>query len=87
MSWQAQKLCTDVGDYELVVEKQKRNWECEQTFESWKWSVIYHGTVVSSGSVNDVEEAKIKAQASVPESVEEESENEDNKGSGSSCCD
>lgn len=24
MSWHIQRLCTDVGDYELVVEKQKK---------------------------------------------------------------
>lgn len=69
MSWTAQKLCTDIGEYELIVEKQKYNWECEQKMESWRWSVIYHGTVVASGSVNDVEEAKIKAEANVPQNA------------------
>lgn len=71
LEWQAQKLCTDIGEYELIVEKQKQHWECEQKMESWKWSVVYHGTVVASGSVNDVEEAKTKAEKSVPESAED----------------
>ena len=67
--WQAQRLCIDVSDYELVVEKQKQHWNCEQTNESWKWSVIYHGASVASGSVNDLEEAKQRALANVPESI------------------
>ena len=79
MSWQEQRLCTDVGEYELIVEKQKRNWECEQSVESWKWSVIYHGTMVSSGYGNDVEEAKIKAQKNVPEDAHAD-ENDDGDG-------
>ena len=66
MSWKAQRFCTDVGGYELIVEREKNNWQCEQSRESWKWCVIYHGTIVASGSVNDKEEAKIKAVASVP---------------------
>lgn len=68
LNWQQQKLCTDVENYELIVEKQKRNWECDQKQESWKWSIVYHGSVVSSGSANDVESAKKLAQANVPES-------------------
>jgi len=71
LDWQEQKLCSDIGDYELIVEKQKRDWECEQTSESWKWTVVYHGSVISSGSVNDVEEAKQKAEANVPDSAEQ----------------
>lgn len=66
VSWSTQRMCTDVGDYELIVERQKRNWECEQKSESWKWSVVYHGSVLSSSSVNDLEEAKQKALANVP---------------------
>ncbi|MAS88108.1 MAG: hypothetical protein CMH30_09070 [Micavibrio sp.] len=34
--WQVQKLCTDVKDYELSIEKQKTDWQCEQRRESWK---------------------------------------------------
>lgn len=69
MAWIAQKLCTDIGEYELVVEKQKKNWECSQEIESWKWMTVYHGSVIASGSVNDMEEAKIKAEANVPASA------------------
>ena len=75
VEWQEQKLCTDIGDYELVVEKQKRDWECEQTIESWKWQVVYHGSIIASGSVNDQEEAKQTAVANVPESAAETAKN------------
>lgn len=64
--WQIQKLCSDVQDYELTVEKQKQNWECEQKRESWKWSVAYHGSVVASGSVNSSNDAMAQAKANVP---------------------
>ncbi len=66
MDWHAQRLCTDVGNYELIVEKQKQHWQCEQKRDSWKWSVIYHGAIVASGSVNSEHEAKVKAEANVP---------------------
>lgn len=71
MTWQPQRLCTDVGEYELIVEKQKRDWQCEQSMESWKWSVVYHGTIVASGSVNEMDAAKKQAQANVPESADD----------------
>ena len=64
--WIVQKSCKDVGDYELVIEKQKTNWNCEQKNESWKWSISYHGSIVSSGSVQSVEQAKKTAEANVP---------------------
>ncbi|MBI1301921.1 MAG: hypothetical protein GC137_09735 [Alphaproteobacteria bacterium] len=73
--WLVQKMCTDIEDYELSVEKQKTNWECKQTRESWRWIVSYHGSVVASGSVNSADEAKEKALASVPmppEAIDEE---------------
>lgn len=69
--WQVQKICLDVQDYELSIEKQKTHWNCEQTRESWKRVVAYHGSIVASGSVNSVEEAKIKAVANLPCSEEE----------------
>lgn len=65
--WVTQKLCTDVGDYELIVEQQKTHWNCEQKRESWKWAISYHGTLVASGSVNSLDEAKILAIANIPE--------------------
>jgi len=66
-NWEVQKFCTDIGEYELSIEKQKKHWECEQNHESWKWIVSYHGSVVSSGSVNSVDEAKQRALANVPQ--------------------
>lgn len=66
MNWVVQKMCTDVGEYELIVEKQKAHWECEQRLESWKWIVSYHGSIVANGSVNNPDEAKIRALANVP---------------------
>lgn len=70
MNWQQQSLCTDIGDYELIVEKQKRDWKCEQATESWKWLVVYHGSIVASGSVNDMELAMKQAEANVPQSAQ-----------------
>jgi hypothetical protein len=65
-TWEVQKMCSDVKDYELTIEKQKTDWECEQKRESWKWAVSYHGSIVASGSVNSSEEAMEKAVANVP---------------------
>lgn len=65
-TWQVQKMCVDVEDYELVIEKQKTDWECEQKRESWKWSVSYHGSIVARGSVQDADEAMTQAYANVP---------------------
>lgn len=65
--WNTQKLCTDVGEYELLVEKQKIHAGCEQpNHSSWKWSVAYHGAQVASGSVNKMEDAQKAALANVP---------------------
>jgi len=66
MDWHPQKLCTDIGEYELVLEKQKNQQHCEQKRESWKWIVNYHGAVVASGSCNSEEEAKEMAIANTP---------------------
>lgn len=68
MNWKVQKLCTDINDYELIVEKQKANWHCDQARESWRWNVSYCGAVVAQGSTNDVEAAKELAQKNVPAS-------------------
>ena len=76
LDWKQQKLCSDVGDYQLIVEQQKRDWQCDQSTESWKWTVVYHGSVVSSGNVNDMEEAKQKAEANVPDSAHVTNNNE-----------
>ena len=66
LDWQTQKLCADKDEYELVIEKQKRDWNCEQRVESWKWIISYHGSVVSSGAVNNVDDAKQMALQNLP---------------------
>lgn len=66
MTWQIQRLCTDVGDYELIVEKQKTTWECEQKRDQWKWNVVFHGTVLQSGLTFGQEDAKEMALSNVP---------------------
>ena len=75
MSWHIQRLCTDVGDYELVVEKQKKTWECEQKAERWRWNVVFHGTILSSGFASGQEEAKGRALSSVPKDNEKTEDN------------
>jgi len=69
--WTVQKMCTDVRDYELTIEKQKTQWQCEHKNSSWKWSVAYHGSILASGSVNSPTEAQIRAKANVPEDFDE----------------
>ena len=66
INWQVQKLCADSGDYELNVEKQKTDWECEQKRESWKWSISYHGSITASGVCNSLDDAKEKANLNIP---------------------
>ena len=66
MTWQIQKACKDIKEYELVIEKQKKTYHCEQSRESWKWGVNYHGVLVASGLTNDVEAAKKLAESNVP---------------------
>ncbi|MGB4108024.1 MAG: hypothetical protein WBK55_09570 [Alphaproteobacteria bacterium] len=66
MNWETQKLCTDINNYELVVEKQKTAAQCSQNKESWKWIVSFRGAIVSTGSVNKLEDAQQLAIANVP---------------------
>jgi len=65
--WVVQRMCTDIQDYELIVELEKSHWNCEQPRESWKWIVSYHGSIVARGSVNDCEEARKMALQNVPD--------------------
>jgi hypothetical protein len=65
-NWATQKMCVDVGEYELSVELQKTHWNCEQKKESWKWTVSYHGSIVASGSVNSMDDARQKALSNMP---------------------
>jgi hypothetical protein len=66
MTWHVQKACCDIESYELVVEKQKNTFHCEQRSQSWKWAINYHGAQVASGLTNDFEDAKKLAEANVP---------------------
>ena len=66
MNWQTQKLCTDINHYELVVERQKSSWHCEQRHESWRWSVAYHGAVVAQGQAPSEDDARVLAEKNVP---------------------
>jgi Holliday junction resolvase-like predicted endonuclease len=67
VKWTIQKMCVDIGEYELIVEKEKSHWNCEQKRESWKWLISYHGSIVASGSQNSVETAQEFALANMPE--------------------
>lgn len=71
VNWVEQKSCTDIGDYELTVEMQKTDWNCEQNYESWKWSVDYHGSIVASGTCTSLEEARQMAIANTPKPPQE----------------
>ena len=66
LDWQIQKQCVDVGEYELTIERQKTEWECEQKSKTWKWSVDYHGSITASGVSHSEEDAKKAAVHSVP---------------------
>lgn len=66
MTWYIQKLCTNIGEYELVIEAQKKSWRCEHEHSRWRWSVIFHGTIVTSGYAADQEVAKKRARESLP---------------------
>lgn len=66
MNWDVQKLCTDVKEYELVVEKQKASWKCEQKHENWRWSVAHHGAVVAQGNAVSLDQAQTFAEKNVP---------------------
>tara|TARA_R100001143_G_C3291379_1_gene101399 strand:- start:266 stop:505 length:240 start_codon:yes stop_codon:yes gene_type:complete len=66
VEWTIQKMCVDIDEYELIVEKEKSHWNCQQKRESWKWLVSYHGSIVASGSQNSVETAKEFALANMP---------------------
>ena len=66
VEWTIQKMCVDIDEYELIVEKEKSHWNCQQKRESWKWLVSYHGSIVASGSQNSVETAQEFALANMP---------------------
>ena len=57
IQWQAVRHCTDYGDYELVVEQQKCQWQCEQKTGAWLWRINYHGAITGQGLAADCETA------------------------------
>lgn len=65
--WVAMKHCTDIGDYELIVEQQKTSWNCEQKVDAWKWRVDYHGAVIAQGMTDSCEKAQVYAVENVPQ--------------------
>ncbi len=71
IEWVHLKDCAAVGDYELTVERYKHNWECDGSTEAWKWFVVYGGAITAEGVADGMNEAKEKAAASLPESVDE----------------
>lgn len=71
VKWTIQKMCVDVDEYELIIEKEKSHWHCEQKIESWKWLISYHGSIVASGSQNSVEAAQEFALSNLPEGQKE----------------
>ncbi len=66
MNWQPEKMCSTMGDYNLLVERFKHGYECNQGTDSWKWRVIHSGVVLSQGSSEDVATAQKMAESNVP---------------------
>lgn len=66
MEWQAEKLCSVSGDYDLLVERFKNGYQCEQTTDTWKWRVIHSGVVLAQGISADVDAAQKMAESNVP---------------------
>ena len=69
MNWVVEKACTDVAEYELVVEKQKSQWQCDQSRESWSWRINRHGMIVAQGVMSSREAAQEAAQANLPQNA------------------
>lgn len=66
MEWQPEKLCSVSGGYDLLVERFKHGYQCDQNTHSWKWRVIHSGVVLSQGMSDDMEAAQRMAEANVP---------------------
>jgi hypothetical protein len=67
MDWTIQKTCTDLNDYELIVERQKNHSGCDQRREAWKWMVAIHGSIVATGVSSEMDKAQAMAIANVPQ--------------------
>lgn len=66
MEWQPEKLCSIRGEYDLLVERYKHGYHCNQSSDSWKWRVIHSGVVLSQGSAQNLEAAQKLAESNVP---------------------
>jgi len=66
MEWQPEKMCSTAGDYNLLVERFKNGYECEQASDTWRWRVIHSGVVISQGTSIDVDTARKMAESNVP---------------------
>ena len=66
MEWQPEKMCSTVGNYDLLIEKYKHGYKCEQLNSHWKWRVIYSGIVVAQGMAADLDTAQTSAELNVP---------------------
>lgn len=66
MEWQPEKMCSTAGEYNLLVERYKNGYECEQANDSWKWRVIHSGVVLAQGMTNDLEAAQKLAESNLP---------------------
>lgn len=66
MDWQPEKLCSTVGDYDLLIERFKNGYHCEQASDSWKWRIIRSGIVISQGTAADIDAAQKLAESNIP---------------------
>lgn len=66
MDWKAEKLCSTAGDYDLLIERFKHGYQCEQKNDSWKWRVIRSGVILSQGVAIDQEQAQKLAESNLP---------------------
>ncbi len=66
MHWQPEKMCSTAGEYDLLIERFKHGYECEQKHATWKWRVIHSGVVLSQGTTADMESAQKMAESNLP---------------------
>lgn len=66
MEWTPEKMCSTHGDYDLLVERFKNGYECEQSHDTWKWRVIHSGVIISQGTSIDLESARKMAESNLP---------------------
>ncbi len=66
MEWQPEKMCSTAGEYNLLVERFKNGYECEQVHDTWRWRVIHSGVVLSQGTAANLDTARELAESNVP---------------------